>query len=719
MNNQKNLPDNPNINVIHANETGLFTNYIFKAIPLAFDESMSYYETLCALLNYLKNTIIPTVNNNADAVAELQTLYEELRTFVDDYFTNLDVQEEINNKLDEMVLDGTLEEIITHYMNNNSIRTFNNVQEMTQANLITGIKAKTLGYYSINDGGNSLYYIRAKTNADVIDNGSIIELTENLVAELIVENDSINYKQFGAKLIGTNDKVAIENAHTFANSKGYKIKTGSGTLLCNFTTDVVTDVDCTGLTFIINDDTPLGVYNIISQTQRETYNYNANLSTNQRNNFTDFNKKFFVITKKDDIYKLGERQGLADGNIYYHKQPMAVDGTGRLISSPVYLGNIGTFEISYEKDLYEKGVIFKNGNIKTNLTKIGFPHFIRCTRNNCIIENFTIQNEQPQPTSTDNYAYGLFNIIGCANITVRNIVAQNNSIQPTIAHSYVLDISECFNVVLDNIVLSQGWGAIASHFCDTIKCVNSVINRFDNHYGCFGTYIISNSNFVGIGQCCAGYGNAEFIIDNCLSNGYGTDQLFYTRNDFNITFSGVLKIKDTKFLNTVSRVVLYQLGTGTANTDLSIGTFTLKLYNINLPNNNAIQFATGTTGDIDLFIFNSEIMPYASTTANFVKLYAYNSILRNIASLNICELYNCKCVSFRSQDFQGTSTMLISGGIISPAINIATLKILIAGARIFNNITCDLIVITGSYKTGSSAIITANSKHIEGCYNLS
>ena len=52
MNNQKNLPDNPNINVIHANETGLFTNYIFKAIPLAFDESMSYYETLCALLNY-------------------------------------------------------------------------------------------------------------------------------------------------------------------------------------------------------------------------------------------------------------------------------------------------------------------------------------------------------------------------------------------------------------------------------------------------------------------------------------------------------------------------------------------------------------------------------------------------------------------------------------------------------------------------------------------
>ena len=81
--NNNNLPDNPNIEVIKAKETGLFTNYIFKAIPLAFDESMSYYETLCGLLNYLQNTIIPTVNNNADAVAELQGLYEQLKSYVD------------------------------------------------------------------------------------------------------------------------------------------------------------------------------------------------------------------------------------------------------------------------------------------------------------------------------------------------------------------------------------------------------------------------------------------------------------------------------------------------------------------------------------------------------------------------------------------------------------------------------------------------------------
>ena len=118
MNNENNvLPDNPSIEVIKAGQSGIFTNYIYKAIPLAFDESMSYYETLLGLLNYLKNVVIPTVNNNADAVSELQNLYIELHDYVEHYFDNLDVQEEINNKLNEMIANGTLIHMIEDYIN--------------------------------------------------------------------------------------------------------------------------------------------------------------------------------------------------------------------------------------------------------------------------------------------------------------------------------------------------------------------------------------------------------------------------------------------------------------------------------------------------------------------------------------------------------------------------------------------------------------------------
>lgn len=100
------------INVEKIKPTGLFTNYIYKAIPLAFDESMSYYETLLGLLHYLKNSVIPALNNNADAIIEVQNLMTQLQNYVNNYFNNLDVQDEINNKLDAMVEDGTLENII-------------------------------------------------------------------------------------------------------------------------------------------------------------------------------------------------------------------------------------------------------------------------------------------------------------------------------------------------------------------------------------------------------------------------------------------------------------------------------------------------------------------------------------------------------------------------------------------------------------------------------
>ena len=90
--------------------TGIFTNYIFKTIPLAFDESMSYYETLCGILSLLK-TQEEVVNNNAELLAELEN-------YVTHYFDNLDVTTEINNKLDEMVEDGTMLSLVKPYFDN-------------------------------------------------------------------------------------------------------------------------------------------------------------------------------------------------------------------------------------------------------------------------------------------------------------------------------------------------------------------------------------------------------------------------------------------------------------------------------------------------------------------------------------------------------------------------------------------------------------------------
>ena len=225
------MKDNINVEVIKAGKTSLFCNYIFKAIPLAFDESMSYYECLCGLLNYLKNTIIPTVNNNADAVAELQELFTKLQNFVNNYFDNLDVQDEINNKLDEMVKDGTFENILANY--SNITRVYNTHQDLVNdANaLVNNMKVKTLGYYEINDGGGAEYYI-----TDTLDETKYQEKVNDLYAELIIKDGKININSLGADSTGVNDSSTIFNkAFEFINNKWLNNDYGINTIVCNGT----------------------------------------------------------------------------------------------------------------------------------------------------------------------------------------------------------------------------------------------------------------------------------------------------------------------------------------------------------------------------------------------------------------------------------------------------------------------------------------------------
>ena len=214
-------------NILKIKPSGIFTNYIYKAIPLAFDESMSYYETLCGILSLLK-TQEEVVNNNADLLAELEL-------YVQDYFKNLDVQTEINNKLDEMAKDGTLEEIIAQYVNLSSILAYNSVADMKNStNLINGSFAKTYGFYNINDDGGAYYKIRNVTTNDNVDNATLIAINNTLVAELIIEKE-MNVKQFGAKGDGsTDDTSSIQKC--LDNCKNILIE--NGTYLVNTDTSL-------------------------------------------------------------------------------------------------------------------------------------------------------------------------------------------------------------------------------------------------------------------------------------------------------------------------------------------------------------------------------------------------------------------------------------------------------------------------------------------------
>ena len=85
----------------------------FPFIEADFD-ALTNYGLLCKIVEYL-NGVIASQNTVIDNVNQLSEDFTNLKNFVDNFFDNLDVQEEINNKLDAMAEDGSLGRILSAY----------------------------------------------------------------------------------------------------------------------------------------------------------------------------------------------------------------------------------------------------------------------------------------------------------------------------------------------------------------------------------------------------------------------------------------------------------------------------------------------------------------------------------------------------------------------------------------------------------------------------
>ena len=88
-------------------DLGQFRFWCQKVLPLVYDDSLSYYELLCKVVNFLNETI-ENVELMGEDMDKLYNAYQELQGYVNTYFDNLDLQHEINNKLNEMATDGAL-----------------------------------------------------------------------------------------------------------------------------------------------------------------------------------------------------------------------------------------------------------------------------------------------------------------------------------------------------------------------------------------------------------------------------------------------------------------------------------------------------------------------------------------------------------------------------------------------------------------------------------
>lgn len=516
-----------------------YMRYLAKVIPLAFDESMSYYEQLCNFMHYLKDEIAPVINNNAEAL-------EELRIYVNDYFDNLDIQEEVDNKLDEMYENGQLQSLIEEFIDLTVTFTYANVEGMKEAtNLINGQYVKTIGFYNDNDNGGATYRVKTLTSYDTIDEITIIALNDpTLIAELIITNQ-MNVKQFGAKGDNTTDDTSsIQKA--FDNCKNIIIN--NGTYLINAGTSIKP-----------NSNTNIEILNATLKAIPNNLNQSKVLYIDNKNNIN--------INGNGIIYGEGEEH-LTDTGEWGHC--IAIENNSNNIS----ISNI-TLTNGWGDGLYVKnGNNIKTYNLKVTANKRNGISLVNA--NDIIIESCVINDNvhdgidlEPNEDET------------VKNVRIVNCNFNNNDVGIGNYNAYYEDEPNA----IDNVVIENN--TFKGHVNHVIKLENIVNYNVSNntiYQGLIGIRVINSSNVI-ISKNNISYTDGAGVTLSLSSKTNIDNNIIYNCGDGN---DGSINIANSTLSSITNNLVhdgqtsgIYVTGSGTNKSNFIDISYN-RVYNCNL-----------------------------------------------------------------------------------------------------------------------------------------
>lgn len=230
-------------------------------IPTSYKEALSYEQQILWLCNYLETIVIPSLNQNANAVTELKNMFNQLmgyfillqnyvnktnkefvdylnnsltsivnfinetnnqmsdfinqtiddmKKYIDDQFDALNVQDEINKKLDEMVSDGTMDLIINKQVLPQKLSRFIITPDMTTEQIQAILNYEYSKILEFQDGNYTINtQLTLNSNTVILLNNATI--TSNIVYtftnfkptdEFLEYNGNSNITIIGGKIIG-------------------------------------------------------------------------------------------------------------------------------------------------------------------------------------------------------------------------------------------------------------------------------------------------------------------------------------------------------------------------------------------------------------------------------------------------------------------------------------------------------------------------------------
>lgn len=73
--------------MLRGNDTKVFRYWCYKVLPLVYDDSLSYYEVLCKIVDYINN-MIEEDKSYVEDIEELKAEMKEVQTWIDNFDTS-------------------------------------------------------------------------------------------------------------------------------------------------------------------------------------------------------------------------------------------------------------------------------------------------------------------------------------------------------------------------------------------------------------------------------------------------------------------------------------------------------------------------------------------------------------------------------------------------------------------------------------------------------
>lgn len=449
-------------------------------------QGASDYEIM-AFLVQCYNATLKGYSDVTQLSKDTVTAYNQLQTWVNTWFDNLDVQQEINNKLQSMYEAGTLANAIEQ---SNTIppavTQYLNSTEGTQ--ILDNVIAQ-----EVDDWLNA--HPEATTN---VQDGSLTY--KKLVTGTL---GFVSFKMFGAVGDGvTNDYQAIKDCCAFAEANKKSIINMDGTYYINGDTINLNAsmYNTDSVTFILGDRYfgYIPLFEFTHDNVRDVKNVKLSEVFESRYKLRNaYSKKSFLLDTK---IKYGVNTDESNNDSTIVEPFYSTKEYTQIWYGPYEPDRI--VDILQIADSGEKGYSFIGGNVKQKNTNEKGTSFLKVSRNNCIVRNINILCESNVREN------GVIIVDNGNNVTIDNIYCGSRATNDT--WGYDITLCNVAAVKTSNITEAYNGNPFGNRTVKDWSLENSNVVGWDVHWNAFGIFTIKNCNMSGTIQI--GYGNGILNI---------------------------------------------------------------------------------------------------------------------------------------------------------------------------------------------------------------